>query len=141
MEVYEDIDNMKSCPIEVSLNILGKKWTLQIIRDIFRGKKRFSEFIKTNPQISTKMLSLRLKELQESGLIKKSVVSITPVKIEYSLTRKGKSLNRILFQLAEFSLKNYPKEVYYTKSRSVEADILSLKKYFKVDDSFQISGF
>ncbi len=137
LEVYEDMDNMKSCPIEVSLNILGKKWTLQIIRDIFRGKKRFSEFIKTNPQISTKMLSLRLKELQESGLIKKSVVSTTPVKIEYSVTKRGKSLNRILFQLAEFSLKNYPKEVYYNKSKSVEADILSLKKYFKVDDSLQ----
>jgi DNA-binding HxlR family transcriptional regulator len=55
------------------------------------------------------------------------------VKIEYSLTRRGKALNRILFQLAEFSLKNYPKEVYNNKPKSVEADILSLKKYFKVD--------
>jgi DNA-binding HxlR family transcriptional regulator len=137
LEVYEDMDNMKNCPIEATLNILGKKWTLQIIRDIFRGKKRFSEFIKTNPQISTKMLSLRLKDLQESGLIKKSVVSSTPVKIKYSLTIKGKALNRILFQLAEFSLKNYPKDVYHNKPKSVEADILSLKKYFKVDDSFQ----
>ena len=133
MEVYEDLDNMKSCPIEVTLKILGKKWTLQIVRDMYRGKNRFSEFLKTNPQISTKMLSMRLKELQESGLIKKSVVSTTPVNIEYSLTRKGKALNRILFQLAEFSLTNYPKEVYYNKSKSVEADILSLKKYFKVD--------
>jgi DNA-binding HxlR family transcriptional regulator len=137
LEVYEDIDNMKKCPIEVALSILGKKWTLQIIRDIFRGKKRFSEFIKTNPQISTKMLSLRLKELQESGLIKKSVVSTTPVKIEYSLTRRGKALNRILFQLAEFSLKNYPLEVYNNETDSVEADILSLKKYFKVNNSSQ----
>jgi len=137
MEVYEDLDNMKCCPIEVSLNILGKKWTLQIIRDLFRGKKRFSEFIKANPQISTKMLSLRLKELQESGLIKKNVVSTTPVKIEYSLKGKGKALNRILFQLAEFSLKNYPLEVYNNETKSVEADILSLKKYFRVDDSSQ----
>jgi DNA-binding HxlR family transcriptional regulator len=137
MEVYEDIDNMKSCPIEVALNILGKKWAFPIIRDIFRGKKRFSDFMKTNPKISTKMLSLRLKELQESGIIKKSVVSTTPVKIEYTLTKKGKNLNRILFQLAEFSLNNYPEEVYNKNPSSVEEDILSLKKYFKVDDSFQ----
>ncbi len=139
MEVYQDLDNMKNCPIEVALNLLGKKWTLQIIRDIFRGKKRFSEFIKTNPQISTKMLSVRLKELQESGLIKKSVISTTPVKIKYSLTRKGEDLNRILFQLAEFTLKNYPNEVYYNESPSVEKDILSLKKYFRAEDSFQKS--
>jgi DNA-binding HxlR family transcriptional regulator len=135
--VFKDIDHMKTCPIEVALNILGKKWALQIIRDLFRGKGRFSDFIKTNPQISTKMLSLRLKELQESGIINKSVVSTTPVKIEYSLTRKGKELNRILFQLAEFSLKNYPKEVYKNAPRSVETDILSLKKYFNISDSFQ----
>ncbi|MHA1985027.1 MAG: winged helix-turn-helix transcriptional regulator [Promethearchaeota archaeon] len=139
MEVFEDMDNMKSCPIEVALNILGKKWTLQIIRDLFRGKKRFSAFIKANPKISTKMLSLRLKELQESGLIKKRVVSTNPVKIEYSLTKRGKGLNRILFQLAEFSLINFPLEVYKKKSRSVESDILSLKEYFKESNSIKTS--
>ncbi len=141
MEVWEDLKNMKNCPIEVALNIIGKKWSIQIIRDLFRGKKRFSEFLDSNPQISTKMLSLRLKELQDSGLIKKLVISVTPVMIEYSLTQKGKNLNRVLFQLAEFSLKNYPAEVYYKKSKSIESDILSLKEIFKVDDSFQNSDF
>jgi len=135
MEVWEDLKNMKSCPIEVALNIIGKKWSIQIIRDLFRGKKRFSEFLDSNPLISTKMLSLRLKELQDSGLIKKSVISVTPVMIEYSLTQKGKHLNRVLFQLAEFSLKNYPTEVYYKKSKSIESDILSLKNFFKAGNS------
>ncbi len=132
MEVWENVDNMRNCPIEVSLNYLGKKWTIQIIRDLFKGKKRFSEFLESNPQISTKMLSLRLKELQESGLIKKTVTSTTPVKITYSLTRKGKALNTILFRLAEFSLENYPNDVYYNGSKSKESDLQSLKDFFGV---------
>ncbi|MFX1451550.1 MAG: winged helix-turn-helix transcriptional regulator, partial [Promethearchaeota archaeon] len=105
MEIWQDLENMKQCPIEITLNYLGKKWTIQLIRDLFKGKKRFSEFLKANPQISTKMLSLRLKELQESGIIKKEVVSTTPLIIEYSLSKKGKDLNRVIFYLAEFSLR------------------------------------
>lgn len=139
MEVFEDLENMKNCPIEVSLNYLGKKWTMQIIRDLFNGKKRFTEFLNSNPQISTKMLSLRLKELQKASLIKKSVISTTPVMVEYSLTQKGKELNKILFQLAEFSLKNYANEVYYKKPKSIESDILNLKKFFKVMKPLPIS--
>ena len=134
MEVWEDLSNMKNCPIEVALNYLGKKWTLQIIRDLFKGKKRFSEFLKANTQISTKMLSLRLTELQNSGLIKKKVVSTTPLRVEYSLTLKGKALNKILFQLAEFSLNNYPHEVYFNKPKSIEGDLYNLKDFFNANE-------
>jgi len=134
MEVWEDLSNNKNCPIEVTLNYLGKKWTMQIIRDLFKGKKRFSEFLNANPQISTKMLSLRLVELQNSGLIKKKVISTTPIKVEYSLTQKGKALNKILFHLAEFSLVNFPYEIYYNKPKSIKQDILNLKDFFNVND-------
>ncbi|MFX1327399.1 MAG: winged helix-turn-helix transcriptional regulator [Promethearchaeota archaeon] len=137
-EVFEDLENMKNCPIEVTLNIIGKKWSIQIIRDLFKGKTRFTEFLETNPQLSTKMLSLRLKELQKSGIIKKMIKSTNPVLIEYLLTQKGKNLNRILFQLAEFSLRNYPNKVYNKKSKSIETDISNLKKYFRTDDSLSI---
>ncbi|MFX1410158.1 MAG: winged helix-turn-helix transcriptional regulator [Promethearchaeota archaeon] len=140
MEIFEDLENMKNCPIEVALNYLGKKWTMQIIRDLFSEKKRFKDFLGSNPQISTKMLSLRLKELQKADLIKKSVISTTPVMIEYSLTQKGKELNRILFQLAEFSLKNYPNEVYYKKPKSIDLDISNLKRFFKVRISSPIAN-
>ena len=141
MEVFEDLENMKNCPIEVALKFVGKKWSIQIIRDLFKGKKRFTEFLDSNPQMSTKMLSLRLKELQNSGLIKKTVIPDTPVMIKYSLTQKGKNLNKVLFQLAEFSLRNYPNEVYNKKSKSIESDILNLKKFFGADDSFSVSNF
>jgi DNA-binding HxlR family transcriptional regulator len=133
MEVWEDLNNMKNCPIEIALNYLGKKWTIQIIRDLFKGKKRFSEFLEANPQISTKMLSLRLKELQNSDLIKKTIISTTPVAIEYSLTQKGKALNRILFDLAEFSIINYPTEVYHSTPKSIKSDIRNLKDFFNAN--------
>ena len=130
MEVFEDLGKMKSCPIEVTLNIIGKKWSIHIIRDLFKGKSRFTEFLESNPHLSTKMLSLRLKELQKTDIIKKTIKSTTPVVIEYSLTEKGKNLNRILFQLAEFSLKNYPNKVYNKQSKSIQKDISNLMKYF-----------
>ena len=79
------------------------------------------------------MLSLRLKELQNSGLIKKTIVSTTPVVIEYSLTQKGKALNRILFDLAEFSIKNYPTEVYHNSPKSIKSDIMNLKDFFNAN--------
>ncbi|MFX0040012.1 MAG: winged helix-turn-helix transcriptional regulator [Promethearchaeota archaeon] len=132
MNVWEDLNNMKNCPIEIALDYLGKKWTIQIIRDFFKGRKRFSEFLKSNPQISTKMLSLRLKELVDSGIIKKVVISTTPVKVEYYLTQKGEALNKVLFQLAEFSIRNYPNEVYFNKPKSINLDLSNLKDFFGV---------
>ncbi len=134
MKVFDDLENMKICPIEATLNIIGKKWSIQIIRDLFKGKTRFTEFLVANPQLSTKMLSLRLKELQKLDIIKKTIKSTNPVLIEYSLTPKGKNLNRILFQLAEFSLNNFPDKVYNEESESIEKDISSLKKFFGVDN-------
>ena len=130
MEVWEDLENMKNCPIEVSLKYLGKKWTLQIIRDLFKGKKRFSEFLKANPLISTKMLSVRLKELVDLSIIRKEVISTVPVKVQYFLTRKGKTLNKVLFELAEFSLQNYPNDVYHNKPNSIKSDIMNLNDFF-----------
>jgi DNA-binding HxlR family transcriptional regulator len=138
MRVFEDLENMKNCPIEVTLNIVGKKWSINIIRDLFKGKTRFTEFLESNPQLSTKMLSLRLKELQKSDIIKKRIKSSTPVVIEYSLTQKGKNLNRLLFRLAEFSLKNYPKKVYEKESKSIENDLSNLKKLFWANDTNSI---
>ena len=78
--------NIKSCPIGITLNFIGKKWTIHILRDLFLGRKRFSDFLKTNPQLSTKTLSIRLKELENNGIIEKQIISKTPVLIEYNLT-------------------------------------------------------
>lgn len=112
-EIADFTSQIKNCPIEFALNCLGKKWTLHIIRDLFTGKSRFKDFLHENPKLSTKMLSLRLKELQEMGVIQKVIIQTTPVLIEYHLTEKGKSLKPILIDLLKFSIEFYPEEVYY----------------------------
>ncbi len=76
------------------------------------------------------MLSVRLKELTDLGIIRKEVISTLPLKVEYFLTRKGKALNKVLFELAEFSVQNYPNEVYHNKPNSIKSDIMKLKDFF-----------
>ena len=101
----------KCCPIDNALKYIGKKWSIHIIRDLFMGEKRFSEFLKSNPNLSTKMLSVRLRELEENKIISKKVVSVSPVKIEYGLTKKGEALSGVLRELSLFSFTQYSKDV------------------------------
>lgn len=95
-------------------------------------RKRFSDYLEWNPGLSSKVLSTRLKELQKRGLIEKKVVSVTPLKIEYSLTEKGIALGDVLFQVALFSIHHDEKEVYGGKYDPSE-DIEGLREVFRVD--------
>lgn len=103
------------CPVDKTLNLINKKWSIQIIRDMFFGKKHFKEFKEDKPKLSNKVLSNCLKELEENGLIRKEVLNTSPVTTEYYLTEYGKSMNRIVYELAMFTLQNderaYPDEV------------------------------
>ena len=94
------------CPVDKTLNLINKKWSIQIIRDMFFGKKHFKEFKEDKPKLSNKVLSNCLKELEENGLIRKEVLNTTPVTTEYYLTEYGKSMNRIVYELAMFTLQN-----------------------------------
>ena len=121
---------IKNCPIETTLQFIGKKWSFEIVRDMFLGKKRFNEFLETNPNLSSKVLSQRLKELKKTGIIVKKVDDTFPVSIEYNLTEKGKKLNRVIYELALFSLNTCPEydEEYAKKS------IKFLKENLNIED-------
>lgn len=108
---------IKRCPIETAFEYIGKKWVIVILRDIFLGKKRFKEFLERNPELSGKVLSQRLKELEKTGLIKKKIVSKTPLKAEYELTQKGKNLDKVLYEINMFSMENYSNEVFKNPSK------------------------
>ncbi|MFQ5978152.1 MAG: winged helix-turn-helix transcriptional regulator [Candidatus Heimdallarchaeota archaeon] len=95
---------IRHCPVAVALQHLGKKWTIHILRDMLRGNKRFSDFLANSPRLSTKVLSARLKELQEDGLIEKRELSSHPKQIEYHLTSRGLALNKVIIELAIFSI-------------------------------------
>ena len=104
---------MKCCPIDNSLKVLGKKFTLHILRNMILLKQsRFSQFLESIEGISTKTLSIRLREMEKDGLINRKVISTRPVQIEYSLTEKGKTLEPILELLAEFSMRYHPKIIF-----------------------------
>lgn len=122
----------KYCPIENALKHIGKKWTINILRDMFRGKKRFKDFLAANPKLSTKMLSLRLKEMEKDRIIEKNIVGKSPVLIEYHLTKKGKHLNKVLYELYYFSLKQYPEEIFDKVPKSKNEALEKAKTAFNI---------
>lgn len=93
------------CPIETTLNLIGNKWKFLIIRDLLDETKRFGELKKSiaatkNQDISQKVLTQNLRELEEAKLIKRKVFAEVPPKVEYSLTPLGQSLESIFNSLA-----------------------------------------
>ena len=86
---------------------------------MFFGKKQFSEFKEDKPNLSNKVLSQRLKELEESNIIEKKIIETHPVKTEYYLTDYGRSLNRVIYEIAMFSL-NSGFEEYSDKDKREE---------------------
>lgn len=91
------------CPVNETLKIISGKWHLLIIRDLFFGKKRFKEFKEDKPNLSNKVLTECLKDLESNGLISKTNPDDSKI-TEYSLTEEGKRMNRILYELAIFTL-------------------------------------
>lgn len=85
-----------TCPVSETIEIIGKKWLLLIIYNLLSGEKRFKDLENSLGQICPKMLSERLKELEESKLVKRKIYPKRPLKITYKLTQKGKSLYKII---------------------------------------------
>lgn len=86
-----------TCPIENTLKLMSRKWTIVLIRDMFTGKKYFREFREGKEGLSNTVLSDTLKFMEENGLITKN-------NTEYHLTSRGLRLNRILYEMAVFGL-------------------------------------
>lgn len=104
---------IKNCPVDNTFKIIGKKFTFHIVRNMaMRNQTRFNEFLGTIENINPKTLALRLKELEETGIIQRDVYDEIPIRIEYTLTKKGKDLQGIIDQMATFSMKHYPKTVF-----------------------------
>lgn len=94
-------EKIKVCPLESSLELITKKWIILIVRDLFFGKTRFSQFKESNPEMSNAALSRCLAQMEEDNLIKKTVDENST---SYELTENGKKLNRIVYELVMFTL-------------------------------------
>lgn len=82
--------------------IIGSKWTILILRELCEGTKRFGQLQRSLSGISPKTLSLRLKQLEKDGIVKKKVFAEVPLHVEYSLTPKGQSLRDIIEKMREW---------------------------------------
>lgn len=97
------------CPIACTLDVIGDRWTLLIIRDmLFFGKQRFEEFLESPEGISTNILTNRLKSLEEMGLVEKQPYSNHSRRMNYQLTQQGQSLRPVLKAMIHWGLKNIP---------------------------------
>ena len=101
------------CPIHITIDILGKKWTLLILRDIaILNNNRFNQIRRSLPGLTPRVLTLRLKELEEAGLIRAIVIRESPRVVEWTLTEKGKDIIPILMSILAFGAKWYADEIF-----------------------------
>ena len=97
------------CPIANTLDILGDKWTLLVVRDLlFLGKRLYGEFMQSGEGIPTNILADRLKRLEETGLVTKEPYQSNPVRHQYRLTRKGAELFPVLRAIIRWANKHIP---------------------------------
>src|ERR671932_1560940 len=106
------MSELKSCPIETTFRIIGKRWTVLIIREILIGNTQFNRFMENIRGISPKVLTERLRELEQLGIIKRRIVSEYPLRVEYSLTDIGKGFEPVLLSAASFSMMHMPRTVF-----------------------------
>jgi DNA-binding HxlR family transcriptional regulator len=105
-----------NCPIRTSLGILGKKWTILILRDIgFLRINRFNRLLESIKGLTPRVLSMRLKELEKEGFIECSEEKRSPMMVQWDLTEKGKDTMPILMQLTAFGSKWYSDIVFEDK--------------------------
>ncbi len=86
-----------------AVELIGRRWTGAILRALLSGVERFSDLADTIPGLSDRMLSERLKELECEGLVVRTVIPETPVRIEYRLTEKGRALSTVMQAVSQWA--------------------------------------
>ena len=96
MKTQNTAKELPDCPVETTLTLIGDKWKVLILRDLLPGTKRFGELKKSIGSVSQKVLTAQLRDMEESGLLTRTVYAEVPPRVEYSLTELGQSLKPIL---------------------------------------------
>ena len=90
------VRELPDCPVETTLMLISDKWKVLILRDLLPGTKRFGELKKSLGSVSQKVLTAQLRQMEESGLLVRTVYPEVPPHVEYTLTELGYSLKPIL---------------------------------------------
>lgn len=88
--------DLPNCPVEVTLSLIGNKWKVLILRDLMNGTMRFGELKKSIGEVSQKVLTTQLRDMEEKGLLTRTVYAEVPPRVEYTLTEIGYSLKPVL---------------------------------------------
>ena len=104
----------QGCPVAKSLEIVGDRWTLLIVRDLLPGPRRFADLLETLPGVSPAVLSGRLKRLEAHGIIARTAYSERPRRASYVLTPQGRELERVTGALAVWGARHTDAEVQLT---------------------------
>ena len=108
--------NTIRCPINNTFKIIGKKFTVLILRNMmYLNQTRFNKLLDSIEEINAKTLSSRLKEMENDGLIERKIYHESPVRIEYCMTEKGVALAPVLEQMAAFSMRYCAKDIFKDK--------------------------
>ena len=95
-------NQLPDCPVEITLSMIGTKWKVLILRELCGGTRRFSELKRSIGGVTQKMLTQQLREMEDDGLVIRTVYPVVPPKVEYSLSEIGESLRPILDTLRDW---------------------------------------
>jgi DNA-binding HxlR family transcriptional regulator len=98
-------EKQQACPAETAITLLGSKWKLLILRELFKGMRRFGELSRSVPGISQKMLTQQLRQMEEDGLVSRKIYPEVPPRVEYSLTDIAMSLKPVLDAMHKWGTK------------------------------------
>jgi len=104
-----EYSSQETCPIARTLDIVGDRWTLLVLRDISRGYTRYNELLASCEGISTNLLSDRLKKLEDRGFIERELYSDHPPRADYLLTERGRDFGPVLRALYQWGTTHEPR--------------------------------
>ena len=120
------------CPIAGALDLLGDKWTLLVVRDLFAGKKRYGEFAGGMEKIPTNLLAERLKRLEEAGLVRSSAYQDNPPRYEYRLTPTGDALRPVMQEIVNWGRRHLAGTMVRAEATGNPADSPFLPSWIKL---------
>lgn len=106
------------CAVEATADIIGGKWKAVILYYLFEGPKRFNELRRRLPEVTQRMLTLQLRELEQDGIVHREIYKEVPPKVEYSLTEFGASLGPIIVQMLDWG-EHYMEHIQARKEQRI----------------------
>ena len=122
---------LPACPVETTLMLIGNKWKVLILRDLLPGTKRFGELKKSIGNVSQKVLTAQLRDMESNGLINPKVYPEVPPRVEYALTERSKSLLPYINALIKWA-SDHKEEIMKDRKKSLSLHALPTKTPRKV---------